>query len=352
VARIAPRIGLTTQTKPEKIEQDLMRLVPQEAWTSFGPAMVLHGRYTCTSSAPACGDCVLEPICEKNLGGVAPAAASGKAKKVASKAAPAKTTTKKPAKTPGKKAVTKAKAALPEPASSFDNGSEGGDLFDRIPESWRAILADELQKPYIANLEAFVAEERTQHTIFPPEAEVFSALELTPYDDVNVLLLGQDPYHDVNQAHGLCFSVKPGIKPPPSLVNMYKELRDDVGFEIPNHGYLVDWARQGMLMINAVLTVRAHKPNSHKGKGWEKFTDAIIRKVNEKPSPVVFVLWGGYAQKKAKLIDTNRHTIIKAPHPSPLSASAGFFGSRCFSAINTALRQMSRPEIDWQLEDL
>jgi uracil-DNA glycosylase len=169
---------------------------------------------------------------------------------------------------------------------------------------------------------------------------------------VNVLLLGQDPYHDDGQAHGLCFSVQPGVKPPPSLQNMFQELQNDIGCKIPNHGYLVHWARQGMLMLNAVLTVRAHTPNSHKNKGWEKFTDAVISRVNEKDSPVVFVLWGAYAQKKIKLIDTGRHTIIQSAHPSPLSANNGFFGSRPYSKINAALRAAGKPEIDWEIPDI
>ncbi len=225
-------------------------------------------------------------------------------------------------------------------------------LWNYFPESWHAHLNGELNKPYFQKLSQFVDEERKHHTVFPPEDEVFSALRLTPYENVNVLLLGQDPYHDNNQAHGLCFSVRPGIKPPPSLVNMYKELRDDVGFRIPNNGYLVPWAKQGMLMLNAVLTVRAHTPNSHKNQGWEQFTDAVISAVNEKRDPVVFVLWGGYAQKKLGLIDTTRHTVVQSAHPSPLSARNGFFGSRPFSAINNALRANGKPEIDWRLPDL
>jgi uracil-DNA glycosylase len=221
-----------------------------------------------------------------------------------------------------------------------------------LPESWLAHLQSELQQPYCQKLSQFVDEERQRATVFPPEREVFSALRLTPYENVNVLLLGQDPYHDDNQAHGLCFSVRPGIKPPPSLMNMFKELHDDVGFRIPNNGYLVPWAEQGILMLNAVLTVRAHEPNSHKNHGWERFTDAAIRAVNEKRDPMVFVLWGGYAQKKLSLIDTSRHTIIQSAHPSPLSARSGFFGSRPFSAINRALRAAGKLEIDWQLPDL
>jgi len=188
--------------------------------------------------------------------------------------------------------------------------------------------------------------------VFPPEGDVFNAFEVTPLEDANVLLLGQDPYHDHGQAHGLCFSVKPGVKPPPSLANMFKELRDDVGCRIPNNGYLAPWAAQGILMLNAVLTVRAHEPNSHKGKGWETFTDAAIRALNDRKDPVVFVLWGGYARKKLALIDADRHAIVESAHPSPLSARSGFFGSKPFSKINEALRRFEKPEIDWQLPDL
>ena len=221
-----------------------------------------------------------------------------------------------------------------------------------LPADWHELLAGELHKPYFQKLEQFVDGERQNYTVFPPEEDVFSALKITPYEKVNVLLLGQDPYHDDNQAHGLCFSVRPGIKPPPSLMNMFHELRTDVGFRIPNNGYLVHWAEQGILMLNAVLTVRAHSPNSHKNHGWETFTDAIIRKVNTKDDPVVFVLWGGYAQKKLALIDTSRHTIVQSAHTSPLSARNGFFGSKPFSAINRALREADKPEIDWQIPDL
>lgn len=221
-----------------------------------------------------------------------------------------------------------------------------------LPESWQAVLAEELEKPYFKSLAEFVDEERRTQTVFPPEDDVFNALNYTPYDEVNVLLVGQDPYHDDNQAHGLCFSVRPGIKPPPSLVNMYKELQSDVGFRIPNHGYLVPWAKQGMLMLNTVLTVRAHQPNSHKGHGWERFTDVVISKVNEKKERVIFVLWGAPAQKKKALIDTRRHVIVESAHPSPLSARAGFFGSKPFSKINTALREVDKPEITWQLENI
>ena len=221
-----------------------------------------------------------------------------------------------------------------------------------LPADWQHLLADELEKPYFTKLSQFVDGERQQHTVFPPEQDVFSAMKLTAYDNVKVLLLGQDPYHDDNQAHGLCFSVRPGIKPPPSLVNIFKELHTDVGFRIPNNGYLVPWAEQGILMLNAVLTVRAHSPNSHKNHGWETFTDAVIRHVNAKEDPVVFVLWGGYAQKKLALLDTGRHIVVQSAHPSPLSARSGFFGSKPFSRINQALRDVGKQEINWQLPDI
>jgi uracil-DNA glycosylase len=225
-------------------------------------------------------------------------------------------------------------------------------MLPQLPDSWQRVVGDELDKPYFLKLREFVDEERRTHTVFPPENQVFSALELTPYEKVNVLLLGQDPYHDEGQAHGLCFSVRPGVPPPPSLVNIFKELQSDVGCDVPNNGYLVPWAKQGILLLNAVLTVRAHEANSHKNKGWEKFTDAIIRSVSDKDDPVVFVLWGGYAQKKIKLIDTDKHTIIQSAHPSPLSARNGFFGSKPFSAINEALRAAGKPEIDWQIPEI
>ncbi len=221
-----------------------------------------------------------------------------------------------------------------------------------IPDGWKAILKDEVQKPYYAKLQEFVAEERAKYTVFPPERDVFNAMKYTHYDDVKALILGQDPYHDDGQAHGLAFSVRPGVKPPPSLVNIFKELRDDVGFKIPNNGYLVPWAEQGVMLLNAVLTVRAHQPGSHQGKGWEKFTDAIIQALSAREKPVVFVLWGNYAKKKLALIDESRNPVISGVHPSPLSARNGFFGSRPFSKINGYLRDFGEKGIDWQLPNL
>jgi len=218
--------------------------------------------------------------------------------------------------------------------------------------TWRPVLIAETEKPYWKPLQQFVKEERKKYTVFPPDKEVFAALHLTPYEKVSVLILGQDPYHELGQAHGLCFSVRPAVAIPPSLQNIYKELHDDLGCPIPNNGCLTPWAEQGVLLLNAVLTVRAHQANSHQGKGWENFTDAMIRAVNDKPERVVFVLWGAYARKKAPLINTARHVIIQSAHPSPLSAANGFFGSRPFSKINAALREAGRPEIDWQIPDV
>ncbi len=259
------------------------------------------------------------------------------------------------AKFPAKKSATTRprKAKAPEPDLFAVAEADGAaSPPPGLPDSWAAVLADDFGKSYFPKLLAFVTEQRQSHRVFPPENDVFAAFRLTPYPDVKVLLLGQDPYHDDGQAHGLCFSVKPGQPPPPSLRNLFKELRDDVGCKVPNHGYLIPWAEQGVMLLNAVLTVRAHAAASHKDKGWEKFTDAVIHKLNERPEPVVFVLWGAYARKKAAFIDTARHTVIESAHPSPLSANTGFFGSRPFSKINAALMKYGYPPIDWQLPDI
>jgi uracil-DNA glycosylase len=223
---------------------------------------------------------------------------------------------------------------------------------DRIPRSWRPALAAEVKQPYFEELRRFLEEERRTHTVFPPEDEVFSQLELTPYDRVKVLILGQDPYHGRGQAHGLAFSVRPGVRPPPSLANIFKELHDDQGCPVPGHGYLAHWAEQGVLLLNAVLTVRQREANSHKNRGWERFTDAIIRAVNERENRVVFVLWGAYAGKKAELIDADRHVILRSAHPSPYSADRGFFGSRPFSAVNRALEESGQAPLDWCLPEI
>lgn len=224
-----------------------------------------------------------------------------------------------------------------------------GSMKDRLPADWKKVLKDVLDGPEFAELEAFVAEERREHTVYPSEEDLFSAFRLTPYEKVEVLLLGQDPYHGQGQAHGLAFSVQPGVKPPPSLVNIFKELQSDVGVPKPKDGSLIPWAERGVLLLNAVLTVREGEPNSHARHGWEHFTDAVIQKVSARPEPVVFMLWGSYAQKKKALIDTSRHVILEGVHPSPLSAKKGFFGSRPFSRANAALEKAGREPIDWAL---
>jgi uracil-DNA glycosylase len=222
-------------------------------------------------------------------------------------------------------------------------------LLEQIPSSWRSALASEFEQPYLQKLEAFLESERAQHKIFPPETEIFHALEVTPLEDVKVLIVGQDPYHDDGQAHGLAFSVRPGVRVPPSLVNMYKELEEDLGIPRAKTGYLESWAKQGVLLLNTSLTVRAHEAASHKNKGWEKLTDAIIKAVSSKSERVVFVLWGGHAQKKLPLIDAERHVVIQSAHPSPLSAHNGFFGSKPFSKINSALEASGQTPIDWRV---
>ena len=214
---------------------------------------------------------------------------------------------------------------------------------------WNPILRGEFAKPYWQELQGFVALERSQATVFPPADDVFAALHLTPHADVRVMILGQDPYHGERQAHGLCFSVREGVAIPPSLANIHKELASDLGVNTPGHGNLEAWARQGVLLLNATLTVRAGEAASHQGKGWETFTDEVIAAVNAKPEHVVFVLWGAYARKKKSLIDTRRHTIIESPHPSPLSAHNGFFGSQPFSRANAALVAHGQQPVDWTL---
>jgi len=217
---------------------------------------------------------------------------------------------------------------------------------------WNPVLRAELAKPYWAELQQFVASERGRATVYPPHDEVFAALHLTPYADVKAVILGQDPYHGPNQAHGLCFSVRPGVPPPPSLQNIFKELETDVGVPAPDHGCLDSWASQGVLLLNASLTVRQGRAASHQNKGWETFTDEVLKAVNDKPEWVVFILWGASARKKKALIDTSCHTVIESPHPSPLSASSGFFGSRPFSAINRALAGAGHAPIDWAIPNL
>lgn len=342
VQRVAQRMGLSTNTTPEKIEVDLMRVVQQDEWTFFGPAMVLHGRYTCTAKEPACARCpFLESCPRKGVEGPKPQAA--------------------PAPPPerhfkGVRKVVMADGSVRPIGPASASGLTGGAAIP-LPaaapaaptiDPWIETLAQPMDQPWFLELLDFVERERAEHQVFPPRAEVFSAYTLTPLAHVKVLILGQDPYHDDDQAHGLAFSVKGKVAIPPSLRNIYKELRDDLGIEAPGHGNLARWAEQGVMLLNAVLTVRAHEPASHAGHGWERFTDATIQAVSRERDHVVFLLWGKHAQKKAKLIDRSKHTILEANHPSPLSARQGFFGSKPFSGANAALERKGQGPIDWR----
>lgn len=217
----------------------------------------------------------------------------------------------------------------------------------RIHESWKKLLQEEFNKPYFEELTAFVKKEYGSKTVFPPPKDIFKAFDLCPFDQVKVVILGQDPYHGPGQAHGLCFSVNDNVPPPPSLINIYKEISSDVGGEMPKTGNLERWAKQGVFLLNAILSVVAHQPTSHQNKGWEEFTDAVIRLISEKKEHVVFMLWGKYAISKAWMIDDKKHLVLTAPHPSPLSASRGFFGCKHFSKANEFLKAHGLDEINW-----
>lgn len=217
---------------------------------------------------------------------------------------------------------------------------------------WDEVLQKETQKPYFQELRYALAVEYKRYTVYPPKELLFSALKLTPYSKTRVVILGQDPYHGAGQAHGLSFSVRPGVRIPPSLRNIYQELHDDTGGPVPNHGSLLHWAEEGVLMLNAVLTVREGQPNSHKGLGWETFTDAIMEKLNERTEPMVFILWGSHAQQKGAYVDRSRHKVIQSPHPSPFSAHRGFLGSRPFSQANQFLESHGLKGIDWSIPNV
>lgn len=219
----------------------------------------------------------------------------------------------------------------------------------KIENSWLSILSDEFESSYFFELKKFLIEEKKQFQIYPPGSDIFAAFNYTPFDNVRVVILGQDPYHGAGQANGLCFSVKPGIRKPPSLQNIFKELKSDLGFEIPENGNIEKWAKQGVLLLNATLTVRANQAGSHQNKGWEQFTDKAIQQLSENKEKLVFILWGKFAQAKEVLIDANKHFIIKSPHPSPFSADRGFFGSKPFSKTNTYLINQGLDAIDWNL---
>ncbi len=221
-----------------------------------------------------------------------------------------------------------------------------------LKNDWAPLLEGEFAKPYYQRLRKLLWQEYQTREIFPDQYDIYNALHYTSFENTKVVIIGQDPYHGPGQAHGLSFSVKQGVRIPPSLQNIYKELQTDLGCSIPNHGCLVEWAKQGVLLLNAVLTVQAGNANSHKGLGWEQFTDEVIKKLNERETPVVFILWGSYAGQKQQLITNSRHFIIKSAHPSPLSAHRGFFGSRPFSRANAFLREIGREEINWQITNL
>lgn len=223
----------------------------------------------------------------------------------------------------------------------------------QLEKSWQIALEDEWDKPYLTYLSAFIAEERKITSVYPPKSEVFQAFEKTPFNDVKVVIIGQDPYHGEGQAHGLSFSVKPGIALPPSLKNIFKELQEDIGIKTPTHGCLTSWAAQGVLMLNAVLTVRSGQAGSHRGKGWELFTDSVVQKLVQRKDPVIFLLWGRDAQEKCRSIFSyggSQHAIFISPHPSPFSAHSGFFGSRPFSKINNLLTTQGKKTINWSIE--
>lgn len=217
--------------------------------------------------------------------------------------------------------------------------------------TWEELFHEEEQKEYYQKLMQFLEEEYADKTIYPPKEDLFTCFQACPYEDVKVVMLGQDPYHQPNQAHGLCFSVRKGVKIPPSLRNMYKELKSDLDIDMPNHGYLLDWAKQGVFMMNAVMSVEKGKAGSHQKKGWETFTDTVIQKLNEHETGIVFLLWGNWAQKKASFITNPQHRIITSAHPSPLAAYHGFFGSKPFSKTNAFLKEMGRDTIQWKIED-
>lgn len=224
------------------------------------------------------------------------------------------------------------------------------DLKSLVPASWQDVLKGQFDKPYWGKLEAFLEEEMASQTVYPPKEDIFRAFEETSYEGVRVLLLGQDPYHGPGQGHGLSFSVQPKVTIPPSLRNVYKELVRDQGCTMPNNGYLMPWCEQGVMLLNAILTVRKREAGSHKKAGWGKFTDAVIKKLNEREEPVVFLLWGGFAKKKARFIDEGKHRVIQCAHPSPLAK--GFVGSGCFTQVNEALEELGRKPIDWQIPNI
>lgn len=333
VERLAQRIGLSANDTPEKIETDLMAVVPQGEWTTFGPALILHGREVCNAKAPKCDSCLIQPECLRvGLPGGAAAVSIA-----ADGGSPVKRARKSPGGSVKPSAIVDMSAVRPWTGP-----------LPQIPGGWHEVLSKHMESDWFRSLWGFVKQEAASGQVFPPEDEIFSAFEYAPLAKTKLVILGQDPYHDDGQAHGLCFSVKRGVTPPPSLRNMYKELQTDLGLAPPDHGCLEAWAKQGALLLNAVLTVKAHTPNSHKDRGWERFTDLVIDALNEQPKPVVFALWGAYAQKKGKRIDASKHVVLTNAHPSPLSAKQ-WFGSKPFSAIDAALMKAGHQPMNWKL---
>ncbi len=337
VLRNAQRMGFSKFKTPEKIEVDLMKLIPQEEWTFWGPAMILHGRRVCKAIKPKCNTCPFEAMCPK-IGLDTPQEESDDGESTEEIESP--------------RIQVKPHESVQQESTIIHGQDESStENFAELPDDWANLLTSAIYHSSYQKLQEYVAQERQTKEVFPKPQEVFTAFHLCPISRLKVVILGQDPYHDVGQAHGLSFSVKKGIKVPPSLVNMYKELKTDLGIAYPHHGNLTHWANQGVMMLNTVLTVRAHEPNSHRKQGWEKFSDEVIRVINDSCDHVVFVLWGKPAQEKQKLINQHKHTVLLGAHPSPLSAHAGFFGSKPYSQINQALSAHGQSEIDWYIPE-
>jgi uracil-DNA glycosylase len=339
VLRNAQRMGFSKFKSAEKIEEDLMRIIPQDEWTTWGPAMILHGRRVCKASKPNCAACPFEDQCPK-IGVLSGSEELDDEDSFETRS--------ENIQAPIVQAPIVQAPIIQAPAIQAPTVQDSHD-YATLPSDWAGILQHATQSASYEKLQSFLESERENQEIFPSQSEVFTAFHLTALDQLKVVILGQDPYHDVGQAHGLSFSVKKGIKVPPSLVNMYKELKSDLGLSAPTHGNLTDWAKQGVMMLNTVLTVRAHQPNSHRKQGWEKFTDEVIKAISQSKSHVVFILWGKPAHDKIPLIDRSRHTILQGAHPSPLSAHTGFFGSKPYSQANEALIEHGQSPIDWQI---
>lgn len=338
VSRLARRMGLTSSDDADEIERQLTALLPRDEWISFGAAGVLHGRYTCLAKQPRCGDCVLSDLCPSKVEtATAAASASMSTSRSTSASASASAAWPEEYQLPGLPALETSPTAPPTAV-----------MPDELPADWALLLSAELSSGWYRDLTGRVAADRAKGSVYPPPDRVFEAFRFTPLESLKVVLLGQDPYHGAGQAHGLAFSVPPGVKPPPSLVNIFKELHSDVGVKVTATGCLEGWARQGILLLNTALTVRESEPGSHSALGWEKLTDAVIRHLSARPSHTVFVLWGAHARKKVPLVDRSRHTVVQGAHPSPLSQKL-WFGSKPFSQIDAALKAHRQAPIDWSL---